>query len=119
MVTTYFPAGQYAVGCFVKSADGALHVVKGMIGSFDVIAARDTGVAPTVDGVVTLTDSRIRVQGAALTSGVHTPRVVSSNPHPQDFQSLRLLSRDTRSGTRSGGSHIGRRSHLSQKPWEV
>ena len=91
VVTAFFPAGDYAVSCFVKSADGALHVVKGMVGSFDVIAARDTGVAPRVDGVVTLTANHIGVQGAALTSGVRTLRVVSSNPHPQDFQILKLL----------------------------
>lgn len=91
VVTAFFPAGQYAVGCFVKSADGALHVAKGMVGSFDVIAARDTGVAPSVDGVVTLAGSHIGVHGAALRGGVHTLRIVSSNPHPQDFQMLKLL----------------------------
>ena len=99
VITAFFPAGDYAVSCFVKSADGALHVVKGMVGSFDVIAARDTGVAPKVDGVVTMTRSHIGVQGAALTSGVQgaaltsgvrTLRVVSRNPHPQDFQILKL-----------------------------
>jgi hypothetical protein len=91
VITVFFPAGEYAVSCFVKSGDGALHVVKGMVGSFDVIAARDTGVAPKVDGVVTLTRDRVGVHGAALTSGVRTLRVVSNNPHPQDFQILKLL----------------------------
>lgn len=91
VVTAFFPTGQYAVGCFVKSADGALHVAKGMVGSFDVITARDTGVAPSVDGVITLAGSHIGVHGAALRSGVHTLRIVSSNPHPQDFQILKLL----------------------------
>ena len=91
VITAFFPAGEYAVSCFVKSADSALHVVKGMVGSFDVIASQDTGVAPKVDGVVTMTRSHIGVHGAALTSGVHTLRVVSDNPHPQDFQILKLL----------------------------
>lgn len=90
-ISAFFPAGEYAVSCFVKSGDGALHVAKGMVGSFDVIAARDTGVAPNVDGVVTLTRSHIGVHAAPLTSGVRTLRVVSSNPHPQDFQLLKLL----------------------------
>lgn len=91
VITAFFPAGEYAVGCFVQSADGTLHVAKGMVGAFDVSAARDTGVAPRVDGVVTLTARRIGVSGAALTSGVRTLRVVSSNPRPQDFQIVRLL----------------------------
>lgn len=91
VITAFFPAGAYAVGCFVESGDGARHVAKGMVGSFEVIAARDTGVAPSADGVVTLTRRHLGLQGPALTSGMRTLRVVSSNPHPQDFQILKLL----------------------------
>jgi len=90
VVSAFFPAGPYAVTCFVKSGDGAMHVAKGMVGSFEVIAARDTGVAPRVDGVVTLTRNHIGLRGTPLTSGVRTLRVVSSNPRPQDFQILAL-----------------------------
>jgi hypothetical protein len=91
VVTAFFPAGAYAVTCFVASGDGAMHVVKGMVGSFDVIAARDTGAAPNVDGVVTLTRSHIGLRGAPVTSGVRTLRVVSGNSTPQDFQILKVL----------------------------
>jgi len=91
VMTAFFPAGEYAVSCFVKSADGTLHVAKGMVGSFDVIAARDTGAAPIVDGVVTLAGNHIGLHAATLGRGMHTLRVVSRNPHPQDFQILKLL----------------------------
>jgi hypothetical protein len=91
VVTAFFPAGAYAVSCFVASGDGSMHVVKGMVGSFDVIAARDTGAAPNVDGVVTLTRRHIGLRGAPMTSGVRTLRVMSSNSTPQDFQILKLL----------------------------
>jgi hypothetical protein len=91
VTTVFFPAGAYAVACFVKSADGALHAVKGMVGSFDVVPARDTGVAPAAVSVVTLTGNHIGLHGASLRSGVHTLRIVSSNPHPQDFQIVKLL----------------------------
>ena len=91
VVTAFFPAGAYAVSCFVASGDGSMHVVKGMVGSFDVIAARDTGAAPDVDGVVTLTRRHIGLRGAPVTSGVRTLRVVSHNSTPQDFQILKLL----------------------------
>jgi hypothetical protein len=91
VVTAFFPAGAYAVSCFVASGDGSMHVVKGMVGSFDVIAARDTGAAPDVDGVVTLTRRHIGLRGAPMTSGVRTLRVVSSNSTPQDFQILKVF----------------------------
>lgn len=91
VTTSFFPAGAYAVACFVKSEDGALHVVKGMVGSFDVVPAWDTGVAPTAASVVTLTGNHIGLHGDSMRSGVHTLRIESSNPHPQDFQILKLL----------------------------
>ncbi len=47
-----FPPGEYVVSCFVKSPDGTYHVVKGMAGSFDVVAYSDTGVTPHADAVL-------------------------------------------------------------------
>lgn len=91
VVSVYFPPGEYAVGCFVKSPDGTLHVVKGMAGSFDVVAASDTGSAPVSDAVATMSGNGIELTGAPLTSGVRTLRVLSDGPHFRDFQLLKLL----------------------------
>ena len=91
IVSAYFPPGQYAVGCFVKSPDGVLHVVKGMAGSFDVVAAADTGLAPVSDAVATMSGSNIDLTGTPLKSGVRTLRVLSDGPHFRDFQLLKLL----------------------------
>lgn len=91
VISAYFLPGQYAVGCFVKSPDGTLHVVKGMAGSFDVVAASDTGSAPASDAVVTMTGNDIELTGRPLKSGVRTLRVLSDGPHFRDFQLLKLL----------------------------
>jgi hypothetical protein len=90
-ISAVFAPGQYAVGCFVKSPDGAFHVVKGMVGSFDVVATQDTGSAPATDAVVTMTGSDIKLAGATLRSGVRRLRVVSDGSHYRDFQLLKLL----------------------------
>jgi hypothetical protein len=91
VISAYFPHGQYAVGCFVKSPDGALHVVKGMAGSFNVLATADTGTAPANDAVATMTGNDIELTGRPLKSGVRTFRVASDGAHFRDFQLLKLL----------------------------
>ena len=90
VVSSFLPVGKYVVACFVQSADGSRHVQRGMVGSFDVVPATDTGTAGFVDGVVTLSHKHIRMSGPRLKPGVRTLRVASSNPTPQDFQILKL-----------------------------
>lgn len=90
-ISAYFAPGEYVVGCFVKSPDGAFHVVKGMAGSFDVLPAADTGSAPATDAAVTMTAHDIRLTGAALRSGLTILRVRSDGSHFRDFQLLKLL----------------------------
>ncbi|MDQ2889094.1 MAG: hypothetical protein M3R65_00890 [Gemmatimonadota bacterium] len=48
------PAGPYVVGCFVRSADGTTHFMKGMLGTFDVVATANTGAPPPSDRNVTI-----------------------------------------------------------------
>jgi len=91
VISAYFPAGHYAVGCFVKSPDGAFHVVKGMAGSFDVVATPDTGSAPTIDAIATMRGNDIELTGAPIRSGLRTIRVLSDGPNFRDFQLLKLL----------------------------
>jgi hypothetical protein len=90
VVTSFLPAGKYVAACFVTSADGSLHVQRGMIGSFDVVAAADTGSPGFVDGIVTLSRNHIRMSGPRLGPGVRTLRVASSAPVPHDLQLLKL-----------------------------
>jgi hypothetical protein len=91
VISAYFAPGQYAVGCFVKSPDGTLHVAKGMAGSFDVVATADTGTAPASDAVATMSGNAIKLGGLPLDSGVRTVRVLSDGPNFRDFQVLKLL----------------------------
>ena len=88
-VTAYFPPGDYVVGCFVKSPDGTYHVVKGMAGSFDVVAYSDTGSAPHADAVVALSHKRVALTGN-VKAGTRTIRIATDDAHWQDFQVLRL-----------------------------
>ncbi len=90
VVSVFLPAGKYVAMCFVQSADGSRHIQRGMLGSFDVVSAPDTGTTAFVDGVVTLSHKRIRVSGPKLKPGLRTLRVASSNSTPQDFQLLKL-----------------------------
>lgn len=90
VVSVFLPAGDYVAMCFVQSADGTRHIQRGMVGAFDVVAVRDTGVTFFVDGVVTLSRKRIRLSGPTLKAGIRTLRVASSNAAPQDFQILKL-----------------------------
>lgn len=89
-VSVFLPPGRYVAICFVQSPDGTRHAGKGMIGSFDVVASADTGSSGFVDAIVTLSPRRIRMAGPPLRRGTRTIRVASSNPHPQDFQLLKL-----------------------------
>lgn len=93
VVSVFLPAGKYVAMCFVQSAGGTRHVQRGMVGSFDVVAATDTGTTSFVDGIVTLSHKRIRLSGPRLKPGVRTLRVASNNPNPQDFQLLKLRPR--------------------------
>jgi hypothetical protein len=91
VVTSFYPPGEYVVGCFVQSPDGRLHVQKGMVGSFDVVASSDTGSAPRQDAAVTLSPAGISVAGPPLRRGIRVLRIVSTVPLAQDFQILKLI----------------------------
>ncbi|MEO7103910.1 MAG: hypothetical protein ABI311_11010 [Gemmatimonadaceae bacterium] len=90
-VTLFLPPGKYAVGCFVDSQDGKTHFMKGMMGSFEVVASADKGVAPVSDRNVLLSSYAIDVNGAALTKGAHVIAVRNTAKATHDLVILKVL----------------------------
>jgi len=88
--TLFFPAGQYVIGCAVESADGKLHLAKGMLAAFEVVSAPDSAAAPVgEDARVTLTDYRVDVQGE-LRPGTRTLRVRNAATQGHDLEILQV-----------------------------
>lgn len=90
-VTMFLPAGEYVVGCFVRSPDGALHFSKGMMGSFDVVAAADTGAPPASDERVVLSTYGIAMPGALPKPGMQTFLVRNMAKETHDLVILKVL----------------------------
>jgi hypothetical protein len=90
-VSMFLPAGEYVVGCFVPSRDGKLHVAKGMMGSFDVVAAADTGAPPPSDQRVLLSTYKIAMPGAPPKPGMHTFLVRNTAKETHDLVILKVL----------------------------
>jgi hypothetical protein len=92
-VTMFLPAGSYVVGCFVTSPDGKTHFAKGMMGSFDVVAASDSGAAPASDASIVLSTYNITMPGAPATlkPGARTFLVRNSAKEAHDVVVLRVL----------------------------
>jgi len=90
-VTLFLPAGSYVVGCFVTSQDGKTHFMKGMMGSFEVVAARDTGVAPVSDRNILLSTYHIAMDGGTLSKGAHVFMVRNTVAQPHDMVILKVL----------------------------
>ena len=89
--TLFLPAGSYAVGCFVVSPDGKTHFVKGMMGSFDVVASPSAGSPPSSDQHITLSTYGIQMAGPTVEKGAHTFLVHNSAKERHDFVILRVL----------------------------
>jgi hypothetical protein len=70
--TTRLPPGHYAVLCRVVSSDGVIHLMKGMIREFEVVARQGGGLdsLPAATDTVTLTDW-------ALPQAAHSPPVIT------------------------------------------
>ena len=91
-VTTFLPAGEYVVACFARSPDGKLHIAKGMIGSFDVVAAADTGAPPAAsDEHVVLSTYGIAMDGALAKPGMQTFVVRNAAKETHDLVILKVL----------------------------
>jgi hypothetical protein len=89
--TSRLTPGHYAVVCRIVSADGVMHVMKGMIREFEVVERRDavSDSLPTASDTVTLNDYGF-VSSRPLTAGRHTIRVENAGPQPHEVVMLKL-----------------------------
>jgi hypothetical protein len=90
--TSRLTPGHYAVVCRIVSADGVMHVMKGMIREFEVVARRDAASDsfPTASDTVTLNDYGFAFS-RPLTAGHHTIRVANAGPQPHELVILKLV----------------------------
>ncbi|MDH4348645.1 MAG: hypothetical protein OEW17_07545 [Gemmatimonadota bacterium] len=82
-------AGRYLAICFMPDpADGAPHLMKGMLKEFVVAGTRGTAVAPESHGEVRLKDFGFTLP--PLSAGTHTFHVVNDGPQTHEIQLVRL-----------------------------
>ena len=92
VVSLFLPAGQYVAGCFVKSADGKTHFMKGMMGSFEVVGAQGGASPLSYEDTVTLSTYRIAMSGVTLRPGIRTLLVRNAAKERHDVVILKVLS---------------------------
>ena len=88
--TQMLEPGNYALLCFVPSADGVPHFAKGMVRALTVVP--DSGAvapAPTADNTITLSDYRFAVS-KPITAGKHTIKVENIGPQSHELMLARL-----------------------------
>jgi hypothetical protein len=89
--TTRLAPGHYLVICRVAAADRVIHLMKGMLREFEVVATKGGGPEslPAATDTVTLNDYAF-VSSRPLTVGRHTIRVNNDGPQAHELVMLRL-----------------------------
>ena len=88
--TQQLEAGNYALICFIPSADGVPHFAKGMVRPLTVTASTDASAPePTADVVMTLKDYSFTLS-KPLTAGKQTIRIESAGNQSHELQLVRL-----------------------------
>ena len=89
--TTVLTPGQYAFLCVIPSADGTIHVAKGMARPFEVTAGSPASAAqlPAADITIKLVDYGFE-SSQPLTPGHHTIMVENAGPQAHELVLLRL-----------------------------
>ncbi|HVH68639.1 MAG TPA: hypothetical protein VM716_12300 [Gemmatimonadales bacterium] len=83
--TQLLEPGSYVLVCWIPSADGVPHIMKGMFRPLTVVPAAATGaMEPAADVVVRLTDYDFQF-AQPLTAGRHTVRVESVGAQPHEI----------------------------------
>jgi uncharacterized cupredoxin-like copper-binding protein len=90
-VTVDLTPGQYALACFIPSADGVPHLAKGMLKPVTVVAADSQPelAAPTSTGTLTMRDFGFDMPDK-LASGPTTFTVTNAGPQPHEMNILKL-----------------------------
>jgi hypothetical protein len=88
--TQMLEPGNYALLCFIPSADGVPHFAKGMVRPLTVTASTDASApAPTADIVMTLSDYAFSTS-APLTAGRHTIEIKNSGAQSHELVLMRM-----------------------------
>ena len=81
--------GQYALLCFVESADGTPHLAKGMIAPLEVTGTAVDAPLPAGDAELTLQDFAF-TGVTSLAAGQHTVTVSNKGPQPHEATLVKL-----------------------------
>ena len=88
--TQMLEPGNYAMLCFIPSADGVPHFAKGMVRPLTVTASTDaSAAAPTADIVMTLSDYTFTTS-KPLTAGKHTIEIKNSGTQSHELVLARM-----------------------------
>lgn len=112
-IVARFRPGAYIFGCFVEAPDGRPHVLKGMIGGLDVIAASDTGLPAAAATQVTLADYHIVLTGR-LHRGANTIHVVNTSATRHDLEIIKLLPGHSEAEALDWFEHPGKRATAAE-----
>jgi len=89
--TQMLEPGNYAMVCFIPSADGIPHFAKGMVRPLTVTASTDAAAAaPTEDIVMTLKDYTFTTS-KPITAGTHTIKIENEGPQSHELMLARLV----------------------------
>jgi hypothetical protein len=88
-VTLNLPEGQYALLCFIPSADGVPHLAKGMVRPLMVKGAGATNAEPKADVTVNMKDFHFTMP-AEVKAGKQVWKVVNDGPQPHEITLVRL-----------------------------
>jgi hypothetical protein len=110
VATVALEPGNYAMVCFIPSADGIPHLMKGMVRPLTVTPASGPGAPePSADMVLKLVDFGFELDGPR-TAGRHTLRVENGGAQPHEVAIVRLERGRSRWISRPGArSRSGRR----------
>lgn len=87
--------GTYAVWCWIPSADGQPHYMKGMYSKMEVVGGTPSKRADLVGDIsVVLSDYSFSLS-APLTSGLHTFRIENAGPQAHEFTIVKLAAGKT------------------------
>ncbi len=88
--TLQLPAGTYALVCFIPSADGVPHLVKGMVKPITVVPSQQPSApAPAADVRLTLRDYAYEIT-PEITAGRHVIHVENAAVQPHEVVFMRL-----------------------------
>ncbi len=87
--TAVLTPGQYAYICFIPSADGVIHLAKGMALPFEVAGSASPAELAAADVTIKLVDYDFE-SSQPLTPGRHTIRVVNTAQQPHELVLLKL-----------------------------